>query len=287
VRHVPIAVYRRNRPGRVPGSRRPHVTPEPRVSARHGCSANAQGRAGCAGHPGATTTRGVTTVMEHRADAAAPRAPAFPQARQGCAGPGRRRRRRSIRVRVPRPAPKLGRRLQRGATAWRRNRVPRSLRGGETPAQQPQPAGGPRRRSGDSGPRRSHRPDARAGLRRRGVDRLGRSSRSLGDGLSRPGSGAFQQTIGAAGRCAVRPRAGPVIGTSKGRVRPVRAIGPTSTTGEDGGNLVLRRTDGALRRLADRTIVWTHVQFAVTEFGSPLIAMDSARFRVRSPAKKS
>ncbi|EFG79086.1 hypothetical protein HMPREF0591_0983 [Mycobacterium parascrofulaceum ATCC BAA-614] len=40
-------------------------------------------------------------------------------------------------------------------------------------------------------------------------------------------------------------------------------------------------------RLGDRTIVWTHVQFAVTEFGSPLTAMDSALFRGRSPAKKS
>jgi hypothetical protein len=43
----------------------------------------------------------------------------------------------------------------------------------------------------------------------------------------------------------------------------------------------LRGVDGALRRLVDRTIVWTHVQFAVTEFESPLIAIDSAPLRVR------
>ena len=40
-------------------------------------------------------------------------------------------------------------------------------------------------------------------------------------------------------------------------------------------------------RLGDRTIVWTHVQFAVTEFGSPLTAMYSAPFRGHFPAKKS
>jgi hypothetical protein len=43
-----------------------------------------------------------------------------------------------------------------------------------------------------------------------------------------------------------------------------------------------------LRRLVDRTIVRTHVQFAVTGFGSPLIAMDwGAAVRGLSSADKS
>ena len=41
-------------------------------------------------------------------------------------------------------------------------------------------------------------------------------------------------------------------------------------------------------RLGYRTIVWTHVQFAVTEFGSPLIAMEwGSPLRVFSPADES
>jgi hypothetical protein len=62
--------------------------------------------------------------------------------------------------------------------------------------------------------------------------------------------------------------------TTSTRTGPV--IRRPSPTTEYGLDLVLKGTNGALHRLADRTIVWTHVQFAVTGFGSPLIAMDSA-----------
>jgi hypothetical protein len=63
--------------------------------------------------------------------------------------------------------------------------------------------------------------------------------------------------------------------------RPRSSYQQTRAADENEQNLLLRGTDGALRRLVDRTIVWTHVQFAVTEFGSPLIAKDSAPSSVR------
>ena len=44
------------------------------------------------------------------------------------------------------------------------------------------------------------------------------------------------------------------------------------------------RHSRALRRLADRTIVWTHVQFAVTVFASALMAVDLGGARRRSLA---
>jgi hypothetical protein len=62
-------------------------------------------------------------------------------------------------------------------------------------------------------------------------------------------------------------------------MRPVRFVFPRGRPA---------RPVGSLRQLADRTIVWTHVQFAVTEFGSPLIAMDwGAVVRGLSLADKS
>jgi hypothetical protein len=63
--------------------------------------------------------------------------------------------------------------------------------------------------------------------------------------------------------------------------QPRSSYQQTLAADENGQNLLLRGVDGALRRLVDRTIVWTHVQFAVTEFESPLIAIDSAPLRVR------
>src|ERR1700709_1667437 len=92
---------------------------------------------------------------------------------------------------------------------------------------------------------------------------------------------ATQQTSAPPQRSTVSPLAHNMFRLSIASPRLGTVIQPTSSTNEYGRNLVLKGTDGALRRLADRTIVWTHVQFAVAEFESPLIAMDSAPSRVR------
>jgi hypothetical protein len=53
------------------------------------------------------------------------------------------------------------------------------------------------------------------------------------------------------------------------------------------GSGELRRNAGVrLRRLDDRTIIWTHVQFAVAVFAGPLTAMVFAPFRGGSLAAK-
>src|SRR5271157_2340574 len=78
----------------------------------------------------------------------------------------------------------------------------------------------------------------------------------------------LQRALPSAGRtprCA--PRTNRSAATSKWHDLCVADI-PGTVYARDG------RAQARCARLGDRTIVWTHVQFAVTEFGSPLIAMD-------------